>query len=109
MPKFDVVGKPMAAVGSQAIVTGKAVYSPDLELPNMLVAWIDASGASSLLYSPHASARILKIDVSLAREIPGVHAVITAENIPGENSYLYWYPDQPLLVSDQVRYQGDRR
>jgi CO/xanthine dehydrogenase Mo-binding subunit len=99
MPEFDVVGKPLAAVGSQAIVTGKAVYSPDLELPNMLV--------GKLLYSPHASARIQKIDVSFARAVPGVHAVLTADDIPGENSYLYWYPDQPLLVSDQVRYQGD--
>jgi CO/xanthine dehydrogenase Mo-binding subunit len=99
MPEFDVVGKHLAAVSSQAIVTGKAVYCPDIELPNMLV--------GKLLYSPHASARILRLDVTQARAIPGVVAVLTAGDIPGENSYLYWYPDQPLLVTDQVRYQGD--
>ena len=99
MPKFDVVGKNLAAVGSQAVVTGKAVYSPDLEFPDMLV--------GKLLYSPHACARIIDLDVTAARAMPGVAAVMTADDIPGENSYLYWYPDQPLLVKDQVRYQGD--
>jgi CO/xanthine dehydrogenase Mo-binding subunit len=99
MPELNIVGKPLAAVGSQAIVTGKAVYSPDLELPQMLV--------GKLLYSPFASARIIRLDVTQARAIPGVRAVLTADDIPGENSYLYWYPDQPLLIPDQVRYQGD--
>jgi CO/xanthine dehydrogenase Mo-binding subunit len=63
MPEFDVIGKQMAAVGSQAIVTGKAVYSPDIELPNMLV--------GKLLYSPYASARIIRLDVTQARQIVG--------------------------------------
>lgn len=99
MSEFDVIGKHLAAVGSQAIVTGKAIYCPDLELPNMLV--------GKLLYSPFACARISRLDVTQARSMPGVVAVLTAGDIPGENSYLYWYPDQPLLVSDQVRYQGD--
>jgi CO/xanthine dehydrogenase Mo-binding subunit len=99
MPEFDVVGKDLAAVGGQAVVTGKAVYSPDLEFPGMLV--------GKLLYSPYACARIIDVDLTAARGIPGLAAVITADDIPGENSYLYWYPDQPLLVKDKVRYQGD--
>lgn len=99
MPEFDVVGKDLAAVGGQAVVTGKALYSPDLEFPGMLV--------GKLLYSPYACARIIDLDLTAARGIPGVAAVITADDIPGENSYLYWYPDQPLLVTDEVRYQGD--
>ena len=99
MPELDVVGKDLAAVGSRDVVTGKAAYCPDLEFPNMLV--------GKLLYSPHACARILRLDVSKARAIPGVAVVMTGKDIPGENSYLYWYPDQPLLVVDQVRYVGD--
>ncbi len=99
MPEFDVVGKDLAAVGARDVVTGKAVYSPDLEFPNMLI--------GKLLYSPHACARILRLDVTEARAIPGVAAVMTGADIPGENSYLYWYPDQPLLVEDYVRYIGD--
>jgi xanthine dehydrogenase molybdopterin-binding subunit B len=99
MPEFDVVGKDLAAVNSRDVVTGKAAYCPDLEFSNMLV--------GKLLYSPHACARILRLDVSKAREMSGVVAILTAKDIPGENNYLYWYPDQPLLVEDQVRYQGD--
>ncbi len=99
MPELVVVGKDLPAVGSRNVVTGKAAYTPDLEFPNMLV--------GKLLYSPHVCARILKLDVSKARQIPGVAAVLTGADVPGENSYLYWYPDQPLLVEDQVRYQGD--
>jgi CO/xanthine dehydrogenase Mo-binding subunit len=99
MAEFDVVGKRLAAVNSRAVVTGKAVYCPDLEFSNMLV--------GKLLYSPYPCARIQRLDVSKSRALPGVAVVLTAEDIPGENSYLYWYPDQPLLVSDQVRYCGD--
>lgn len=99
MTKYDVVGKHMAAVGGRDVVTGRAIYCPDLEFPEMLV--------GKLLYSPYACARIIRLDVSKAKAIPGVVAVLTAEDIPGENSYLYWYSDQPLLVEDQVRYQGD--
>ncbi len=39
--------------------------------------------------------------------MPGVHAVITHADIPGENSYLYASPDQPILAIDEVRFQGD--
>jgi CO/xanthine dehydrogenase Mo-binding subunit len=99
MTEYDVVGKRLEAVNSRAVVTGKAVYCPDLEFPNMLV--------GKLLYSKYPCARIQRLDVSKSREMPGVAVVLTAEDIPGENSYLYWYPDQPLLVADQVRYMGD--
>lgn len=99
MRDFEIVGKGMAAIGGRDVVTGKAVYTPDIEVPGMLV--------GKLLYSPYASARILKLDVTKARQIPGVAAVMTADDIPGENSYQYWYSDQPLLVKDQVRYRGD--
>jgi CO/xanthine dehydrogenase Mo-binding subunit len=94
-----VVGKWTAAPGAEEIVTGAARYCPDIHLPGML--------CGKLLYSPFARARIVRLDVAKARAIPGVHAVITHEDIPGENSYLYAVPDQPLLVVDEVRFQGD--
>lgn len=99
MQDFEVVGNDIPAIGGRDVVTGRALYSPDLEFPNMLV--------GKLLYSPYASARIIHLDVSKARAMAGVAAVITAADIPGENSYQYWYTDQPLLVEDRVRYQGD--
>jgi len=99
MTELAVVGKWTAAPGAHDIVTGAAQYCPDIQLPGIL--------CGKLLYSPHARARIVKLDVSKAREIPGVFAVITHADIPGENSYLYAEPDQPLLVVDEVRFQGD--
>lgn len=93
------IGRWIPAPGAQDIVTGKARYCPDLDFPGMLI--------GKLLYSPHARARIRKLDVSAARRMKGVFAVLTHADIPGENSYLYAYPDQPLLVVDEVRFQGD--
>lgn len=99
MTEFAFVGKWVAAPGARDIVTGAAQYCPDIQLPGIL--------CGKLLYSPHARARIVKLDASKAREIPGVIAAITHADIPGENSYLYAEPDQPLLVADEVRFQGD--
>ena len=99
MAELSVVGKWTAAPGAREIVTGQARYCPDIQLPGIL--------CGKLLYSPYARARIVKLDVSKARELPGVYAVITHADIPGENSYLYAVPDQPLLVVDEVRFQGD--
>jgi CO/xanthine dehydrogenase Mo-binding subunit len=99
MSELAVVGQWTAAPGAEEIVTGKARYCPDIQLAGML--------CGKLLYSPYARARILKLDVSKARKMDGVYAVLTHADIPGENSYLYAQPDQPLLVVDEVRFQGD--
>ena len=98
MPESSVVGQWTVAPGAEEIVTGKALYCPDIRLPGLL--------CGKLLYSPYARARIKKLDVRKARKLPGVFAVITHADIPGENSYLYAEPDQPLLVGDEVRVQG---
>ena len=99
MVESAVVGKWTAAPGATEIVTGAARYCPDIQMPGML--------CGRLLYSPFARARIVTLDVGKARAMPGVFAVITHADIPGENSYLYAVPDQPLLVVDEVRFQGD--
>ena len=99
MNDSSIVGQWTSAPGAHDIVTGKARYCPDLRLPGMLI--------GKLLYSPHARARIRHLNVSKARAMPGVFAVITHEDIAGENSYLYAAPDQPLLAVDEVRFQGD--
>ena len=99
MTESSVVGQWTSTPGAEEIVTGRARYCPDIRLPGML--------CGKLLYSPHVRARIKKLDVSKARLLPGVVAVITHADIPGENSYLYAQPDQPLLAVDAVRFQGD--
>ena len=99
MREPGIAGQWTIASGAHDIVTGRARYCPDIQLPGMLT--------GKLLYSPHACARIKNLDISKARELPGVHAVITHADIPGENSYLYASPDQPILAVDEVRFQGD--
>ncbi|HEX9091263.1 MAG TPA: xanthine dehydrogenase family protein molybdopterin-binding subunit, partial [Anaerolineales bacterium] len=98
-PDTYIVGKNANAVGGLDMVQGQARYCADLKIPGMLV--------GKLLYSQHPCARIKKLDVSKAQGIPGVITVLTYKDVPGKNSYLYVYDDQPLLVSDTVRYQGD--
>ena len=57
--------------------------------------------------SPHAHARILEIDVSEALALPGVHAVLTQDDVPGRKTYGLEFADQPVLASERVRYYGE--
>ncbi len=96
----SVVGKPAARKGATEIATGKAQFTADLDFPGMLT--------GALLYATEAPARILRIDTAPARNLPGVFAVLTHDDIPGLNRYTYSHTeDQPLLVSELVQYPGD--
>lgn len=79
-------------------VSGAATYTDDiLEPQGCLHAY--------LLQSPHAHARIKKIDVS-ACYIPGVHAVMTAKDIPGINDAAPVFGGDPIFAEDEVFYAG---
>jgi len=80
-------------------VTGEFAYSSDLHAAGML--W------GQTVRSPHAHARILGIDVVQARAMPGVHAVLTHEDVPGQKTYGLEFADQPVLAIDRVRYFGE--
>src|SRR5436309_294540 len=80
-------------------VTGEFAYSSDLHAAGML--W------GHTVRSPHAHARIGGIDVSRALTMPGVHAVLTHEDVPGEKLYGLEFRDQPVLAIDRVRYFGE--
>ncbi|MEE2999943.1 MAG: xanthine dehydrogenase family protein molybdopterin-binding subunit [Pseudomonadota bacterium] len=86
-------------------VTGNATYTTDINLPNMLHA--------KALRSPLGHARIVNIDSSTARNMEGVRAVLTREDIkkyPKEDLmpvYGYFIKDQPLVAMDKVLYKGD--
>lgn len=86
-------------------VTGNATYTTDINLPNMLHA--------KALRSPLGHARIVDIDSSTARNMEGVRAVLTREDIkkyPKEDLmpvYGYFIKDQPLVAMDKVLYKGD--
>ncbi|WP_061294775.1 xanthine dehydrogenase family protein molybdopterin-binding subunit [Herbidospora cretacea] len=80
-------------------VTGEFAYSSDL--------WLDGMLWGATLRSPHPSAWITSIDIGPALKVPGVYAVLTHEDVPGEKFYGLEHKDQPVLAIDQVRYQGE--
>jgi selenium-dependent xanthine dehydrogenase len=98
--------EPLTAVGhsipSQHVVdkvTGKALYADDYTFPGMLYA--------RTLRAAHPHAKVLRIDTSKARALPGVQAVLTHEDVPGENSHGIVHKDWPVLAGEKVRYMGD--
>ncbi len=56
---------------------------------------------------PHAHALIRAIDLSAALTMPGVHAVLTHDDVPGKKTYGLEFSDQPVLAIDRVRYFGE--
>jgi CO/xanthine dehydrogenase Mo-binding subunit len=93
------VGESVRRVDAIPKVTGEFAYSSDLYAAGML--W------GHTLRSPHAHASIDSIDISQALAMPGVHAVMTHEDVPGEKRYGLEFADQPVLAFDRVRYYGE--
>lgn len=79
--------------------TGEFAYSSDMWMEGML--W----GAT--LRSPYPHAQIRGIDTAEALGMPGVHAVLTHEDVPGAKHYGLEHRDQPVLALDKVRYKGE--
>ena len=97
--RLDVVGRPLPRVDAAAKVTGVAVYADDIVLPRML--------HCRILRSPHPHARILAVDASAARRLPGVKAVITGQDLPIRFGIMPVAQDERALESEKVRYVGD--
>ena len=97
--KFSVIGKPLPKVDAASRVTGQAVYADDMLLPRTL--------HCRILRSPHPHARIVSIDTSAAKRIPGVQAVITGADLPVKFGILPVTQDERALEHEKVRYVGD--
>ena len=104
--KYGTEPSPVRGIGSSPVrndayakVMGTSPYADDLYLPGMLY------GATLRAGRPHA--RIRRIDTSRAEALPGVRAVLTAEDIPGTNRFGLITADQPVLCADKVRFVGD--
>ncbi len=95
------VGHSLARVGAGLNALGDKPYVDDLVVPGML------HGALTL--SAHPRARVKRIDTARARALPGVRAVVTAADVPGERWYGLLYADWPGFVAEgeEVRYVGD--
>ncbi|MCP4024536.1 MAG: molybdopterin-dependent oxidoreductase [Desulfobacteraceae bacterium] len=100
MSDYNLIGKRMPRVDSRSKVTGKVRFTADLNLPGMLVGKVKRS--------PYAHARIVKIDTSKAKALPGVKAVVTGEDTEGVKWGVFAYTrDQQFIQMEKVRYIGD--
>jgi putative selenate reductase molybdopterin-binding subunit len=102
----QAVGKPVPKVDAIKLVQGKPAFADDFEMRGMLTA--------KVLHSPHAHARINHVDASKARELPGVAAVLTWEDIPrvvystaGQSDPIPG-PLDTFSLDKKVRFVGDR-
>ncbi|HZP90933.1 MAG TPA: molybdopterin cofactor-binding domain-containing protein, partial [Actinomycetota bacterium] len=93
-----IVGESARRIDGVPKVKGTFAYGSDLWHEQML--W----GAT--LRSPHPHARIRAIEIAHAVAAPGVHAVLTADDIPGKKTYGLEYADTPVLAWDRVLYAG---
>ena len=100
MKTYSVLGTRAPRLDAPDKATGRALYTDDLRLPGTL--------HGALLHSPHAHARIKRIDAGRARALPGVKAVLTAADVPGirfgVSPARY---DETVFARDKVLYLGD--
>ncbi|MEX3687834.1 xanthine dehydrogenase molybdopterin binding subunit [Paraburkholderia sp. BR14263] len=93
------LGAPLPHESADAHVSGEARYTDDIpELHGTVHA--------ALGLARHAHARIVALDLDRVRSSPGVLAVLTAADIPGENDCGPVVHDDPVLASDTVQYLG---
>lgn len=93
------VGHSVVRPDARAKVTGAPIFADDLYFAGMLYA--------KVLRSRYPHARLLKVDAGQARQLPGVVAVLTADDVPGEKHHGLFISDWPVLTYDKVRYIGD--
>jgi len=94
-----VIGESVPMLDSVARVTGAVDYMINLRLPNMLYGKIVRS------QSPHA--KLLKVDVTNAMQVPGVVAILTGEDLGDNAFYGVAIKDQGVVAVDRVRYVGE--
>lgn len=93
------VGKSVTRPDAVAKATGKMQYAADLFFEGMLY--------GAVLRSEYPHARLVHVDVSEARSVPGVWAVLTADDVPGRKTHGLVVEDWPVFAWDKVRYVGD--
>ncbi|MDP2209898.1 MAG: xanthine dehydrogenase molybdopterin binding subunit [Bacteroidota bacterium] len=82
-----------------AHVTGEAVYIDDILVNEQLL-------VGRVIYSPHAHARIISFDLSDAKKVKGVHAVLCHKDIPGHNQMGPVIKDEPVLAENEITFVG---
>ena len=95
------VGKSLRRYQGAELALGDRPFVVDIDAPGLL--------QGALVLSPHARAKVQRIDVSKARAAPGVVAVATAADVPGDRWVGQIVPDWPVFVAEgeEARYVGD--
>lgn len=94
-----VIGRSVPSQEAVAKVTGHALYTDDYSFPGMIFA--------RTLRAAYPHARVLEINTERAKALPGVRAVLTYTDVPGQNRHGLVHFDWPVLCGDKVRYMGD--
>ena len=101
MVQMKVIGTPvLRTIDGTEKVTGTARYTADITLPGTL--------HGKTLKSPHPRARIVRIDTSAARALPGVRVVITGRDIADAGLWGRAVKDVPVIAVNEVRFAGER-
>lgn len=90
MDGHTLVGRRVPRADSGAAVTGRAIYAADVKLPGMVY--------GKVLRSPYPHAKIRRVDTSRAVSQPGVLAVVTAADVPGEG----------VFAREEVAFEGQK-
>jgi len=94
-----IIGKGERRVDALGKVTGRAKFAADYNAGHQLY--------GKVLRSEYPHARILQIDTAKAKQLEGVQAVLTAQDIPGEKVIGIVVKNQAILAVEKVRYLGD--
>ena len=95
----DYIGVSVVKKDAVDKVKGNVVFAEDYTEEGAL--------QGKLLYSEHAHARIRSIDTEEAKKAPGVALVLTGKDIPGRNTFGLFYPQQPVIAEEEVKYLGE--
>ncbi|HSK22181.1 MAG TPA: molybdopterin cofactor-binding domain-containing protein, partial [Egicoccus sp.] len=98
-PVTGGVGESVARPDGPPKVTGSFAFLGDMRVDGML--W----GATRRAWIPHA--RIVRVDVGPALALPGVHAVLTQDDVPGHRYQGQDVTDQPVLAEAEIRHWGE--
>lgn len=96
---FSAIGQPVPQEEGPEKVSGQALYAADVQLPGML--W------GKVLRSPYPHARIRSIDTTRARQVPGVHVVLSGQDLPNRRVGRL-LRDIPVLAWDRVLFIGEK-
>ena len=99
VPDLSVAGRSLVRTDARQKVTGALKFGADYAQEGFL--------HGKILRSPHPHALIKSINTAKAKSLPGVIAVLTAEDVPGRNGFGPIIPDQPVICGDKVRFVGD--